>query len=211
MKCYLEVLAIVVFLLAYVNGDQLEMVAKLLIELDQQIENSGEQLYYEQDQLQENQVAKEEKFSVVLQDLAKIEQQIKDAIAKANSNRQLRLVMRLRPLLGYVGQIRKNMETLRVRVVTITTLTNLSVSVNDVLDQFGNAMLTNLSTVPVPTRLTITSTTTTSTTPVITTVTESPSTTTMVASPTTARPEVDPAYEMDNANFFKKVLSHTIN
>nr|XP_046912430.1 uncharacterized protein LOC124493395 [Dermatophagoides farinae] len=87
-----------------------------------------------------NQYQQEERFSVLLTDLKKIEEMIGIAIVKANLNRQYRLVMRLRPLQTYVQQIYRNLESLRARVVAIATLSNLAITVNDVLVQFGDVM-----------------------------------------------------------------------
>ena len=130
--------------------DSVEKAANILIDLDQFIESSFNadatvnQLYSSQNEQSDIQSLREEKFSAVLQDLNKIETQIKEAIARANSNRQMRLVMRLRPLLSYVNHINRNMELLRARVVAVATLSNLSVTVNEVLDQFGDVMTSSM-------------------------------------------------------------------
>ena len=86
----------------------------------------------------------EEKFSVVLADLKQVADTIREGISKANQNRQFRLVLRLRPLLNYVNQIQHNMEMLRTRVVAIATLSNLTESVSEVIDQFGDVMTSSL-------------------------------------------------------------------
>ncbi|XP_027199531.1 uncharacterized protein LOC113793668 [Dermatophagoides pteronyssinus] len=149
--------------------DPIETTAKLLIRVDEMVEKllaannnndesiSGEHYYISDDHVEtpssividedkqqvddtKNQDQQEERFSVLLTDLKKIDEMIGIAIAKANLNRQYRLVMRLRPLQSYVQQIYRNLESLRARVVAIATLSNLAITVNDVLVQFGDVM-----------------------------------------------------------------------
>ncbi|CAG2161975.1 unnamed protein product [Oppiella nova] len=131
--------------------DAIELTAKLLIDLDEKIEKSLEtdttvktvnkfsQLYIPPN---ENEIAsvREEKFSEVLRDLAKMETQIQEAIRQAQVNRRYQLVARLRPLLNYVTHIRRNMDLLRNRMVAVTTLSTIAFTVNEVVDQFGDVM-----------------------------------------------------------------------
>jgi len=130
--------------------DAIELTAKLLIDLDEKIEKCLEvetekkvdkfsQLYIPPN---ENEIAsvREEKFSEVLRDLAKMEAQIQEAIKQANANRRHVLVARLRPLLTYVTHIRRNMDLLRNRVVAVTTLSTIAFTVTEVIDQFGDVM-----------------------------------------------------------------------
>lgn len=134
--------------------DKIERAAKLLIDLDEVIERALETekpatLYFAEESLNETASAtsnadREEKFSIVLQELDKIEEQIKETMSKANANRQFRLAMRLRPLVGYVGHLRRNMESLRTRVVAVATLSNLAITVNEVVDQFGDVMTSSV-------------------------------------------------------------------
>ena len=131
--------------------DGIELTAKMLIDLDQTIEkclendetiktvNKFSQLYIPPN---ENEIAsvREEKFSEVLRDLAKMETQIQDAIKQAQANRRYQLVARLRPLLNYVTHIRRNMDLLRNRMVAVTTLSTIAFTVNEVVDQFADVM-----------------------------------------------------------------------
>ena len=136
------------------NFDAIELTAKLLIDLDETIEKCLEndysvrspskftQLYIPPN---ENEIAsvREEKFSEVLRDLAKMETQIQEAIKQAQTNRRYALVARLRPLLNYVVQIRRNMDLLRNRMVAVTTLSTIAFTVNEVVDQFADVMTSN--------------------------------------------------------------------
>ena len=137
--------------------NRIESAAKLLINLDESIEiflqdepTLTNHFYIGQTEIsitnnsQSENEDREEKFSVILQDLSKIEDQIKEAISKANLNRQYRLVMRLRPLLSYVNHIHRNMEILRTRVVTIATLSNIAMTANEMVDQFADVMTSSL-------------------------------------------------------------------
>ena len=131
--------------------DAIELTAKLLIDLDEKIEkcletdttvktvNKFSQLYIPPN---ENEIAsvREEKFSEVLRDLAKMETQIQEAIRQAQVNRRYQLVARLRPLLNYVTHIRRNMDLLRNRMVAVTTLSTIAFTVNEVVDQFADVM-----------------------------------------------------------------------
>ncbi|XP_054160225.1 uncharacterized protein LOC128958402 [Oppia nitens] len=132
--------------------DAIELTAKLLIDLDEKIDkcleteitavktvNKFSQLYIPPN---ENEIAnqREEKFSEVLRDLAKMETQIQEAIKQAQANRRYQLVARLRPLLNYVGHIRRNMDLLRNRMVAVTTLSSLAFTVNEIVDQFADVM-----------------------------------------------------------------------
>jgi len=134
--------------------DPIEMTAKLLIDLDKKIEecleidrnvaiNKYTQLYIPPN---ENEIAsaREEKFSEVLRDLSKMEKQIQEAINQANANRRYVVVARLRPLLNYVGHIRRNMDLLRSRVVAVATLSTIAFTVNEVIDQFGDVMTSSI-------------------------------------------------------------------
>jgi hypothetical protein len=138
--------------------DAIELTAKLLIDLDEKIEeclgvekvktvDKFSQLYIPPN---ENEIAsvREEKFSEVLRDLAKLETQIQEAITQANSNRRFLLVARLRPLLNYVTHIRRNMDLLRNRVVAVTTLSTIAFTVNEVVDQFADVMTSTLGMPP---------------------------------------------------------------
>lgn len=143
-----------------VSIEKIEGAAKLLINLDEIIERALETekpagLYFADEILNEtiaSNADREEKFSIVLQELNQIEEHIKETMNKANANRQFRLVMRLRPLVGYVGHLRRNMESLRTRVVAVATLSNLAITVNEVVDRFGDVMTSSagLSTGIVP-------------------------------------------------------------
>lgn len=137
--------------------DVTEKTAKLLISLDLSVEKALQSestflnnLYFAEatevsrSNVTEGTGSKEEKFTLVLLDLVKIEETIKEAISKANANRQFRLVMRLRPLLSYVTHIHRNVEMLRTRLVAISTLSNLGVTVTEVLDQFTEVMSSSL-------------------------------------------------------------------
>lgn len=137
--------------------DFVENAAKLLIDLDEAIQHitqpepSLDHFYLDQDIASVNNNVsviddhRQDKFASVSEDLAGIEEHIKIAITKANDNRQFRLVMRLRPLQSYVNHLRRNMETLRTRVVSVATLSNLAFTVNEVLDQFGDVMLNSIN------------------------------------------------------------------
>lgn len=136
------------------NLDAIELTAKLLIDLDEAIEQCLQndysvrspskftQLYIPPN---ENEIAsvREEKFSEVLRDLAKMETQIQEAIRQAQTNRRYALVARLRPLLNYVTHIRRNMDLLRNRMVAVTTLSTIAFTVNEVVDQFADVMTSN--------------------------------------------------------------------
>lgn len=138
--------------------DVAEKTAKLLIGLDLSVEKALQSkstplnhLYFAEaaqvnlsNVTEEGMGSKEEKFTLVLLDLVKIEETIKEAISKANANRQFRLVMRLRPLLSYMTHIRNSVQMLRTRVVAISTLSNLGVTVTEVLDQFTEVMSSSL-------------------------------------------------------------------
>lgn len=131
-------------------NDSVEETAKLLIQVDEMIEKIAESqhLYINNEEVTTpaaEKIQEEERFSAILNDIKKIEEMIKEAIVKANSNRQYRLVLRLRPLLSYVNQIYRNMEQLRARVVAVATLSNLHSTVNDVLVQFADVVTSSSS------------------------------------------------------------------
>lgn len=81
------------------------------------------------------------RFSQVMEDLNRLETQIRDAIARATANRQYRILSRLRPLLTLTRVIRRNMEVLRSRMVAVATMATLERLANDAVEQFADVML----------------------------------------------------------------------
>lgn len=201
--------------------DGVENTAKLLINLDQDIEKVLQapvlgHFYLAQSEEtltngSDSNGDREEKFSLVLQDLTKIEDQIKDAISKANTNRQYRLVMRLRPLLSYVNHIHRNMEMLRTRVVAIATLSNLAVTVTEVLDQFGDVMTSSLGLssgiVPPKDRVPATGSASVSKPSELPKASSEPAPTTPGSSPVPEAGTTLSYTEVDSENFLKKIIN----